>query len=281
MKNFIYLFMTIAVFTLGSCSKEDDSADDTETVDELTGESKTFTLSSVLDSNVNGTVIFKEHESGATTIEIHLDGTTSGTYPVHLHDGSFSEDGAIAIILNDVNGDTGVSTTTVARLDDGTPINYSALIAYDGYISVYKTQDFDGYLVRGDIGINQFTGESVTYDLSSLTEDAIEGTATIYKRVSGAVLIDIKLEGTAGTGLYPAHIHANSVEEGGDVVVTLEPVQQDTGRSITHVEMLDDETPVTYEDLLTYDGHINVHLSETDMETIISQGNIGANAITD
>lgn len=279
MKNFIYLFLTVAVaaFTLGSCS-DDETTEDTENVDELTGESRSFTLSSVLDMDVSGTVTFKEHESGATTIEINLDGTTSGTYPVHLHEGSFSEDGSIAIILNDVDGDTGVSTTIVSSLDDGTPIDYSTLINYDGYISVYQTEDFNGYLVKGDIGVNALTGESVTYDLNSATEDAIEGTVTIYKRVSGASLVEIKLNGTMNGNEHPAHIHVNSVEEGGDIVVTLEPVDGGSGISTTHVEMLNDETTITYEDLLTYDGHINVHLSVAEIGTIISQGNIGANA---
>jgi len=290
MKNFIYLFMTVAAFTLGSCSKEDDSTeptgadddidvvDDTDDIGELTGESETFNLQSVLDPDISGTVTFKEHESGATTIEIKLEGTSAGTYPAHIHRESTAEHGALAITLNDVDRDTGVSTTVVSGLDNGTPIDYNALIAYDGYVSVYRTTDFDGHIAKADIGINKLTGESVTYNLNSVTEDAIEGTVTIYERISGAALVEIKLDGTNGEDSYPAHIHVNSVEEGGGMVVILEPVHGGSGISNTHVEMMMDETAVTYDDLLVYDGHINVHLSEAQMDVIISQGNIGTNA---
>jgi len=298
MKKFICLFMTVVAFTLGSCSKDDDSTDSTGSDDdidivddtdddddddtdddELTGENETFEIQSVLNSDVSGTVTFKKHASGATTIEINLDGTSSGSYPVHLHNGSTAEDGAIAIILNNVDGDSGVSITKVSGLDDGTPIDYSALIAYDGYISVYTTADFDNYLAKGDIGINQLTGESVAYNLNSITEDGIEGTATIHQRISGAALVEIKLEGTTSGNSYPAHIHFGAAEEGGNIVVTLEPVKGGLGTSTTQVEMLEDETPVTYDDLIVYDGHINVHLSAEEIGTIVTQGNIGANAV--
>src|SRR5690606_14675446 len=129
MKNFIYLFMTVAAFTLGSCSKEDDSTeptgadddidvvddtndddtddntdDDTDDVGELTGDTETFNLQPVLDPDVSGIVTFKKHESGATTIEVSLEGTTEGTYPVHLHKESINESGALAINLNNVDG---------------------------------------------------------------------------------------------------------------------------------------------------------------------------------
>ena len=295
--------MTVAAFVLSGCSKEDDSTgtpvteddidvvddtndddtnddtndDDTDDVGELTGDSETFNLQPVLGPDVSGTVTFKKHESGATTIEVSLEGTTEGTYPVHLHKESINESGALAINLNNVDGSTGVSTTVVTSLDDGTPIEYEELIVYDGYIAVYRTTDFDGHLAKGDIGINQLTGESIAYNLNSVTEDTVEGTVTIHERVSGA-LVEIKLDGITSGNSYPAHIHFSSVEEGGGIALTLEPVHGSSGASDTHVEMLDDETPITYDELLVYDGHINVHLSAAELGTIISQGNIGANA---
>jgi hypothetical protein len=48
--------------------------------------------------------------------------------------------------------------------------------------------------------------------------------------------------------------------------------------SMTNIMMLDDDTPISYEDLLTYNGYINVHLSMEQLATIVAQGNIGSNS---
>jgi hypothetical protein len=51
-----------------------------------------------------------------------------------------------------------------------------------------------------------------------------------------------------------------------------------SGMSMTNIMMLDDDTPITYEELLTFDGYINVHLSMQELATIVAQGNIGSNS---
>ena len=48
--------------------------------------------------------------------------------------------------------------------------------------------------------------------------------------------------------------------------------------SATQIEQLDDETSVTYDEILTFNGYINVHLGAgADLATIVAQGNIGSN----
>ena len=47
--------------------------------------------------------------------------------------------------------------------------------------------------------------------------------------------------------------------------------------SMTQVEALDNGTAITYDEILTFDGYINVHLSATQLSTIVAQGNIGSN----
>ena len=49
------------------------------------------------------------------------------------------------------------------------------------------------------------------------------------------------------------------------------------GLSSTQVETLDDNTAITYDDILTFNAYINVHLSAAQLGTIVSQGNIGSN----
>ena len=56
-----------------------------------------------------------------------------------------------------------------------------------------------------------------------------------------------------------------------------DPSMVSTGKSVTSANALKDGTAVTYESLLNYNGHINVHLSPTQLATRIAQGNIGSN----
>jgi len=41
--------------------------------------------------------------------------------------------------------------------------------------------------------------------------------------------------------------------------------------------MLDNGNAISYEDLLTFNGHIKVHKSSNELETVLLQGNIGSN----
>ena len=82
---------------------------------------------------------------------------------------------------------------------------------------------------------------------------------------------------TPAGGMHPAHIHNNDIATGGGIAFTFNVVDGDTGMSMTQVEALDDSTPITYDEILTFNGYINVHLSATQLATIVAQGNIGSN----
>lgn len=115
------------------------------------------------------------------------------------------------------------------------------------------------------------------YDLNPVDDPSIKGKVTFQKLDENSTQITIELQGTDSGNTHMAHIHANSVTEGGGVVVPLTDVDGATGRSVTTVTEMKDGTPVTYEDLLVYDGHVNVHHHE-DPSIYIAQGNIGSNA---
>lgn len=277
MKNLFYLF--VAAFILGSCSNDDDNNGDNN------GDpnTKTYDLVSASDSSIEGTVTFEKNDDGSTTIEIELDGTSDGDmHPAHIHVNSVAEGGGIAVTLQPVDGDTGMSTTVVSALDDDTAISYEELLEYDGHINVHLSEAEMGTIIaQSDIGINELTDESNTYVLNNVNEGEIHGTMTISERISGAALVEIDLEDTEDGAEYPANIYMNSILETGDVAISLNPVNGTTGYSATHVEMLDDETDITYEGLLEYDGHVNVHLSEDEMDTVVASGDIGTNVFTD
>jgi hypothetical protein len=79
-------------------------------------------------------------------------------HPAHIHAGSVAEaPGDILISLTTVTGGTGISKTNVAKFDgdDGAAINYSGLLAIDGYINVHLSAEALGTIVaQGNVGAN-------------------------------------------------------------------------------------------------------------------------------
>ncbi|MBA6152007.1 CHRD domain-containing protein [Gelidibacter maritimus] len=268
------LLVTFLMFT--SCSNDDDAA-----MIQETGERKTYSLMAVSDPSISGMVTFVKNTDNSTTVKVDLDGTSSGMHPAHIHINTAAEGGAIAISLEPINGATGMSSTTFSTKDDGTPISYEQLLDFNGYVNVHKSADDLGTLIaQGDIGQNELTTMSKTYALGSKSDPSIMGDAKFTKRVNGTTLIEIMLEGTSAGDEHPGHIHMNTAAEGGDIAVTFTPLDGATGMSKTQVAMLADGTAISYDELLDYNGYINIHKSADDLGTLIAQGDIGQNELT-
>ncbi len=266
------------------------SADDLATLvaqgdigqNQLTGEAKTYELGSKDVDGIDGTATFEERVNGEALATIMLNNTPAdGTHPGHIHMNTAAESGDIIFTFNPVNGATGMSMTNVAALDDDSAFGYAQVLEVDGYINIHLSADDLGTIVaQGDIGQNELTGESKTYELGSVAVPTISGTATFAERVNGEALATLMLEGTPDGGMHPAHIHANTAAESGDILFTFNPVDGTTGMSMTNVAMLDDDSAFLYDDVLIMDGYINVHLSAEDLGTIVAQGDIGENELT-
>ncbi|WOK08083.1 hypothetical protein RT717_05480 [Imperialibacter roseus] len=247
---------------------------------ELTGMSKTYDLGSVAVADISGTATFSERVNGEALAVLALENTPAGgSHPAHIHMNTAAEGGGISFTFNPVNGDTGMSKTNVAMLNDGTAFTYEDVLDFDGYINVHVSAEDLGTLVaQGDIGQNELTGESKVYTLNSVAVPGINGTATFSERANGEALAVLMLVNTPAGGMHPAHIHNNSAAVGGGIAFTFNTVNGDTGMSKTNVTMLDNDTAFGYADVLTFDGYINVHLSATQLGTIVGQGNIGSNS---
>ncbi len=124
------------------------------------------------------------------------------------------------------------------------------------------------------------TGQTKTYDLDPIGDSGISGTALLEETSTGNTKLTIALNGTPDGGQHPAHIHFNSAAVGGGIAISLTPVDGTTGESVTTITQEDDGTNISYSDLLTYDGYINVHLSADDLATVVAQGDIGSNELT-
>lgn len=121
---------------------------------------------------------------------------------------------------------------------------------------------------------------SRTYSLGPVTNPDISGTATFIENDDNTVTIELDLANTTAGGEHPAHIHSNTAVEGGGIVITLGTVDGSSGKSSITISSQDDGTPVTYDELLEFDGYINVHQSTDDLGTLLAQGDIGQNELT-
>ena len=172
-----------------------------------------------------------------------------------------------------------MARTTVRKMNDvggvaGAPITYDELLGFNGYLNVHGGGSF---IVQGDIGQNELTGVKETYPINELNTSGMSGTATFEKRANGKTQITLALAGTVDGGDHPAHIHANDAATGGGIVLDLKNVNGATGKSVTSANALKNGTAITYDELVNYNGHINVHESPTNLGTRIAQGNIGSN----
>lgn len=242
---------------------------------ELTGDNTVYEMIPVADPAVIGTTTFAKRKNGTTLVTVDLDGTQAGsTHPSHIHANYILQGGGIVIDLNPVDGATGIARTTVRELNDGTAITYDELIDFNGYVNVHAGPSF---VAQVDIGQNALTGDKEEYTLNELNGSGVSGTVVFEKRKNGNTIITLSLQGTVEGGDHPAHIHANDAATGGGIVLDLDNVSGLTGKSVTNVNALKDATPVTYDELINYNGHINVHQSPTNLATRIAQGNIGSN----
>lgn len=250
--------------------------DDNDPGPQLTGDSETYDVVAKLPG-ISGTVTVAERDDGKVVVTIQLSGAQAGTtHPAHIHANTAAEGGPIILDLNPVTD--GRSETVVDALNDGTVLTYDALREVDGYVNVHLSDTDLGTLVaQGDIGQNALTGDKVDYPLADTGGSGVSGIATFAKRQNGRTLITLALSGTADGGDHPAHIHANDAATGGGIVLDLKNVSGATGKSATSADALKDGTAITYDELVAFDGHINVHLSPAELGVRIAQGNIGSN----
>jgi hypothetical protein len=223
---------------------------------------------------VTGKVTFTETSSTLTTIDISLTNAPTGTHPAQLCSGPAVEGGLVIIDLNPVDV-TGKSSTVSSTL------TYDKILTYDGFVKVLKSStEMNVILAQGDIGGNVLTAINKSYPLDTIGSFGVSGTALFQKRVNGNTLLTISLAGTIAGQSYPSSINLGSIESvgGGPVKVLLNNVDGTTGKSYTNIKKLDDnQTLITYDNWLVYDGYINIYQNSVSLANVICHGNIGSN----
>ena len=276
--SIILLFSTVTFLFFSNCASDENSIPIDSSLTYIE-----YDLSAVDNPVVSGYVRIIENEDTSLTAQVILSGleTNNGDHPTNIYYGTAVDGGDLAITLNPVDSDTGTSTTVFSALDDGTPINYEEFTFFNGHLNVQLSSGSPDFLIaQGDIGQNVLTGTTKTYALNDVSMSGISGTAKFSERQNGDALAVIELTNTIQGTISPAHIHNNTALEGGAIVFTFSDVNGDTGISKTNVSQLDDGTDFGFIDVTEYDGYINVHLDPTNLQTIISQGDIGENELT-
>lgn len=275
MKTLKYLLIVFSITLFTNCSDDDSS----EQITSLTSE--IFNIEAFEDSNIFGTIEYFKNSNSTITIEVNLVGTESNqSYPAKIvFDTAADYDGAnsqVAINLVPIDGNSGKSRTTFSTLEDGTTISYEALLDFDGNIVINQSETSNVIVTQSDIGQNILTTNTFSYPLNEVDVSDISGTITFTERVNGEALAEISLVGSPEGGVHPAHIHSGSVATApGAIAFTFNPVVSRISK--TNVAKLDDGSPFGYDDVLSVNGYVNVHLSATNLGVILAQGNIGAN----
>ena len=117
--------------------------------------------------------------------------------------------------------------------------------------------------------------ELVTYNLTEVNNSGATGTAKLIRNQDGTSTIYIELT-SAPEGLHPAAVHRNSLEEGGPVAITLNACECLISETV--ITELDNGIAITFDQLMVFDGYINIYLGAESMDNIIAHANIGSNA---
>ncbi len=127
--------------------------------------------------------------------------------------------------------------------------------------------------------IEEFTGREYTYDLVKGSAYNVSGSVIFKEKTNGGTLVELNLTGTEGNVEHPVHLHLGDVNlPDADVAALLNPLKANSGKSETLLNTLADGSPLSYEELITLEACIKVHLSDfgPERDIILAAGNIGA-----
>lgn len=288
----ILLFALMVSFGV-ACS---DSGTGSENDEPETLRKATYTLnansnSGTLSDGVLASATFWELSETQTVVTLTIDAPTGANvvHPSHIHFNAAEDGGGIAYFLTPIDG-TDPDVTSARVINE----SFDTLVNFDGYINIHESVENIGNVVsQGNIGSNANVaiedglapleeGRTESYTLGanansgSVAPNGISAGATFTEVTDGLTLVTLDLNTQGATGAdkpHPAHIHENAASEGGAIAYYLgaiDPMDPDSRSSMLISE--------SFDDLMSYDGYINIHESLSNLGAVVSQGNIGANA---
>ena len=106
------------------------------------------------------------------------------------------------------------------------------------------------------------------YQVLPVDGSGVRGSVLVSDYGFEEAVVVILLSGTQAGGVHPAHFHLGDCGSGGEIVVPLENVSGRSGLSVT-------TTDAFYEDIVSGDHYLNIHLSPDSMDVIVACGEVG------
>ena len=126
--------------------------------------------------------------------------------------------------------------------------------------------------------LGEFSGKETVYLFEGESIFATTGSVLFQEKKDGSLLATIKLKNTTEGVSHAAIIYFGSTDDPGDVALTLEPVAGGTGESSTQFSALADATPINFDELLIFDGHIIIHQGDSGNGPVLASTDIGQNS---
>ena len=134
-----------------------------------------------------------------------------------------------------------------------------------------------------------YTGREIQYPLveGSYFDQVTSGYLVARERTDQSVELTLTVHGTTDEAIHPVHLHFGSLGEDQPVAALLNPLE-DIGNheslSVTRLDHLYNDSPVTFDAFTAMDGSVKIHFEETGQweDVILGATNIGRNySVTD
>ena len=108
-----------------------------------------YDVAAVAGSGVSGSVLIVDMGRGTSQVQVNLEGTPAGgNHPIHFHAGRCGSAGSVVVPLNNVDGDSGWSSTTV-------DVPFTWIVGSAHALMVHLAPDQMSTIVAcGDVGID-------------------------------------------------------------------------------------------------------------------------------
>lgn len=200
----------------------------------LTNRETVYQLMEFEDSGISGLARFIEIADGGFLAVIEIQAGVEDDVIPFIESGHYREGGdssKVLLTLNPVDPETGVSETIVTELNNGEPITYLESRDINGHLQVNVNKE---PVAVADIGV-QFFVTRETIALNPIDFPDITGSITFNVRRTRAAEVVIEMKGLED-GQYPAYFYNNE----SDVLLTFNPVDGETGESVTLINSFDD-----------------------------------------
>ena len=126
--------------------------------------SQEYPLSAAGNSGVTGKITISENTDSSFNVKVALDRSVKDTVHVlHIHNGSISSPGNIAIPLTSITGTGGAASSITSNIKQVTlpgstvkVLTYDSILVYNGYVNVhYSAYRIDSLIAQGNIGQNK------------------------------------------------------------------------------------------------------------------------------